>query len=134
MERAVCPEREVLSACGDVRWDLGRADLLTLAGVVLRAVVEERALREYLDDLERDEQHVDRIRVRHDARCRDERARRALDLFLETARELVGRLEAGSTLDQLLRLLALAGGDLGIPGHERERIEQHDLEAARVQT
>src|SRR5881392_2151274 len=55
MERAVCPEREVLRAFSDVRWDVGRADLFTLAGVVLRAVVEERALREYLDDRERGE-------------------------------------------------------------------------------
>ena len=46
---------EVLGAFCDVGRYLGWAHLLALAGVVFRAVVEEGALREDLDDRERGE-------------------------------------------------------------------------------
>src|SRR5947207_15986694 len=55
MERAMRTHREVLGAFRDVIRYLGWAHLLALAGVVFRAVVEEGALREDLDDRQRGE-------------------------------------------------------------------------------
>src|SRR5207237_8269304 len=50
VESAVRTHREAWRALGRIRRYVGRTDLLALAGVVFRAVVEERALREDLDD------------------------------------------------------------------------------------
>ena len=43
------------------------------------------------------------------------------------------RLESTAPFDEALRLLALRRRDLRISRHEGERVEQHDLETARVE-
>ena len=83
--------------------------------------------------MQSDEDDVDRLVVRHHARRWDEGARSALDLLFETPRKLVVALEPAATLDEALRLFALLGRDLRITRHERERVEQDDLEAARIE-
>src|SRR2546428_5655543 len=83
--------------------------------------------------MQSDEDDVDRLVVRHHPRRRDQGARSALDLFLETARKLVVTFEPAATFDEALRLFALLGRDLRIARHERERVEQDDLEAARIE-
>src|SRR5438876_9976603 len=83
--------------------------------------------------MQSDEDDVDWLVVRHHARRWDEGARSALDLFLETARKLMVGLEPTATFDETLRLFALLGRDLRIARHERERVEQADLEAARIE-
>src|SRR2546430_6314789 len=49
VERAMSAQPDVLRALRDLGWDACRDDLLALAGVVLRVVVEEFALRHDLD-------------------------------------------------------------------------------------
>src|SRR5439155_248224 len=83
--------------------------------------------------MQSDEDDVDRLVVRHHARRWDEGARSALDLLFETPRKLVVALEPAATLDEALRVFALLGRDLRITRHERERVEQDDLEAARIE-
>src|SRR5205809_1705241 len=83
--------------------------------------------------MQSDEDDVDRLVVRHHARRWDEGARSALDLLFETPRKLVVALGPAASLDEALRLFALLGRDLRITRHERERVEQDDLEAARIE-